>query len=82
MKKLFEEAAEFAESMDPDELYDVGDVLAELQFIFDPDGIHEAKHAEKIARNGNFSDYLEWNPVPEGPPLDPVSGNALPEDVR
>ena len=64
-KKLFEEAAEFTEAHDPEELYDVRDVLQELLHVCDPYGEAEVYHAQKVAIVGLFGSHLEWNPVPE-----------------
>ena len=64
-RKLFEEAAEFAEYFDPGELYDLRDVLNELIMLTDPDGVARAEHVKKIARNGLFATHLEWHPHPD-----------------
>jgi len=71
MKKLFEEASEFAENEEASELYDLRDVLQELLHVCDPDGVWEFRHARKIARRGLFAMHLEWCPIPEGSELDP-----------
>ncbi len=63
-RKLFEEAAEFAEASDPGELYDLLDVVRELLYLCDPDGEHGNRHMAKAARDGLFGLHLEWNPVP------------------
>lgn len=65
-KKLFEEASEWAESYDAAELYDLRDVLSELLYIRDPDGLIGLQHAAKITRLGRFNSHLEWHPEPEG----------------
>lgn len=63
-KKLFEEAAEFAEYYDPAELYDLRDVLDALLEIADPTRFYEVKHADKVELMGKFSLGLEWTPDP------------------
>ena len=64
-KKLFEEAAEWAEEHDADELYDLRDVLDELLYIRDPEGLAGRAHEKKIASLGLFSSHCEWHPEPE-----------------
>ena len=63
-RKLFEEAAEFAEYFDPGELYDLRDVLNELLVLTDPQGVHGDAHVKKVARSGLFASHLEWHPHP------------------
>jgi predicted house-cleaning noncanonical NTP pyrophosphatase (MazG superfamily) len=62
-KKLFEEAAEFAEARDPAELYDLLDVVKELIFRLGTVG-DAAAHIDKVAERGRFSKAIEWSPVP------------------
>lgn len=63
-KKLFEEAAEFVEALDPGELYDLRDVVDELISRLDATGEHAADHEVKTARLGTFTRCVEWSPVP------------------
>lgn len=65
-KKIFEEAGEYAESTDPDELYDLRDVIDRLAYLVDPDGAAWQRHMEKAAKLGMFNDLTEWSPVPAG----------------
>lgn len=63
-KKIGEEYGEFTENYNPDELYDMLDVLDELVSLLDPDGKYLTGHVEKIAQLGNFNTHLEWHPIP------------------
>lgn len=63
-KKLFEEAAEFAEARDPRELYDLRDVVDELLNRLDPRHDALSDHAYKLAVRGKFTKAIEWCPVP------------------
>lgn len=63
-KKIFEEAGEYAEELNPDELYDLRDVVNRLIELADPDGLAADRHLGKVARIGTFSQLIEWNPVP------------------
>lgn len=63
-KKLPEEAAEFTEALDPDELYDLLDVLNELLNRLDPNGDYFVLHQDKVAVRGEFTKAIEWCPVP------------------
>jgi hypothetical protein len=63
-RKVFEEAAEFAEGNDPGELYDLRDVLDELIRRLDPAGEAAETHQVKVAKRGAFTFCLEWTPVP------------------
>lgn len=63
-KKIFEEAGEYCENGSAEELYDVRDVIDRLLQIVDPDGVAAARHFDKVARLGTFSQLIEWNPVP------------------
>ena len=64
LKKIFEEAGEYAESLDPEELYDLRDVIDRLASIVDPNGTAWKKHIEKAVLLGMFNDLTEWTPVP------------------
>jgi predicted house-cleaning noncanonical NTP pyrophosphatase (MazG superfamily) len=66
-RKLFEEAAEFAENGDPGELYDLQDVLRALLARVDPVGDGWRTHAAKVALHGGFDEAIEWCPVPYTP---------------
>lgn len=64
-KKLFEEAAEFAESKDPAELWDLYDVLTELMVRTGADEEAERlMHLAKLEESGGFTKAIEWTPVP------------------
>jgi predicted house-cleaning noncanonical NTP pyrophosphatase (MazG superfamily) len=63
-KKLFEEAGEYTEHGSPDELYDLLDVVEELIRLKDPDGRALSRHTAKTRLQGEFSEHVEWNPVP------------------
>ena len=63
-RKLFEEAAEYAEHSDPGELYDLRDVLSALIGLADPDGDAWIRHARKVQKRGEFHRHIEWTPVP------------------
>jgi predicted house-cleaning noncanonical NTP pyrophosphatase (MazG superfamily) len=79
-KKLLEELGEYIESGNPDELYDIGDVLNRILKMEDPDREAEKIHIQKIAALGNFENLIEWSPLPSGPdwsPLDDRPGNTL-----
>lgn len=65
-RKLVEESVEFMESRDPDELYDLRDVLMELIGLLDPEGQVDRAHEEKILRYGLFGRHVEWTPMPTG----------------
>ena len=65
-RKIFEEAAEYAEQWDPAELYDLFDVVVALIPLEDPHGTFGRKHAAKVADMGGFSQLIEWSPVPAG----------------
>jgi predicted house-cleaning noncanonical NTP pyrophosphatase (MazG superfamily) len=64
-KKLFEEAGEYIENLDPGELYDLADVLDRLIRLVDPESVYAARHGAKIRRLGLFENLIEWSPVPE-----------------
>jgi predicted house-cleaning noncanonical NTP pyrophosphatase (MazG superfamily) len=64
LKKIFEEAGEYAEHLDPAELYDLLDVVEALIDRVDPAGKHAAAHAEKVTLKGAFSKGIEWSPNP------------------
>ena len=65
-RKLFEEAAEYAEQHDPAELYDLLDVVQALIGLTDPDESAAWAHDRKVARFGRFDEFIEWTPVPAG----------------
>ena len=65
-RKLGEEALEYAESLDPAELYDLFDVLAAAMTRADPDGRAAAAHWAKTQEFGTFGACTEWTPVPPG----------------
>jgi predicted house-cleaning noncanonical NTP pyrophosphatase (MazG superfamily) len=62
LKKIFEEAGEFAEHRDPAELYDLLDVVTELVARLDRAGLYGASHQEKVHRDGLFTQGIEWHP--------------------
>ncbi len=65
-RKVFEEAAEYAEQHDVAELYDLLDVVLALLKLEDPyDEVYRA-HAIKEADLGGFGKFIEWTPVPAG----------------
>ena len=63
-KKLSEEYGEYIETMQPDELYDLQDVLDRLIKLEDPYGHARRRHDFKIERLGMFDRLIEWSPVP------------------
>lgn len=63
-RKIFEEAAEYAEHRDPAELYDLLDVVQRLIEIDDPSGEVNARHRAKVEAMGGFTGLIEWTPVP------------------
>lgn len=63
-RKLIEEACEYNEALDPGELYDLQDVLAELIRLVDPDLKYLEAHQGKIAVFGTFGNHTEWTPMP------------------
>lgn len=63
-KKIFEEAGEFGEELDPGELYDLRDVVDELISRLDATGVYAADHEVKTAQLGTFRKCIEWSPVP------------------
>ena len=65
LRKIFEEAGEYAEHRDPGELYDLLDVVEALIDLEDPDGGKFARaHGAKIREMGGFDRFTEWCPVP------------------
>ena len=64
LRKVFEEAGEYAEHTDPAELYDLLDVVQVAISLGDPDGRFAAAHEAKVAAMGGFSHFAEWTPVP------------------
>ena len=64
-KKIFEEAGEYAENMDAEELYDLRDVIDRLAYLVDPDQSAWHRHIEKVTKLGMFNSLIEWTPVPE-----------------
>jgi predicted house-cleaning noncanonical NTP pyrophosphatase (MazG superfamily) len=64
LKKIFEEAGEYAERRDPAELYDLIDVVRSLIRLEDPTGEVSAGHHAKVADMGGFARLIEWCPVP------------------
>lgn len=65
IKKLGEEYSELAEDRDPEELYDIRDVVEELILVMDGGKKALSRHLEKVARMGLFGDHLEWHPNPD-----------------
>ena len=63
-KKLGEEYGEFAENRDPEELYDLIDVIHELLNLLDEEGAAEHEHSIKTSHAGFFHNHLEWHPNP------------------
>lgn len=64
VRKIFEEAGEYAEARDPAELYDLLDVVQALIVLDDPGGDLAAAHRAKAEEMGSFSLFAEWCPVP------------------
>jgi predicted house-cleaning noncanonical NTP pyrophosphatase (MazG superfamily) len=64
LRKIFEEAGEYAEHRDPAELYDLLDVIRALTGLEDPRGEFAAEHRAKVAEMGGFGKFAEWCPVP------------------
>lgn len=64
LKKIFEEAGEYAENRDAAKLYDLLDVVQRLIDINDPDGDLNAKHRAKVHELGGFELLVEWTPLP------------------
>ena len=64
LRKIFEEAGEYAEHRNPAELYDLLDVVQAAIGLADPDGRFAAAHEAKITEMGGFSHFTEWTPVP------------------
>lgn len=64
LKKIFEEAGEYAETGDPGELYDLLGVVHRLLHIVDPAMTAGERHSEKVKLLGTFSELIEWTPVP------------------
>jgi len=73
LKKIFEEAGEYAEHRDPVELYDLIDVVRTLIRLEDPLGEVGAGHRAKTAVMGGFGQFIEWCPVP-GATEDGIAG--------
>jgi predicted house-cleaning noncanonical NTP pyrophosphatase (MazG superfamily) len=66
LRKVFEEAGEYAEARDPAELYDLLDVVQALIALEDPDCFYLATHRVKVKEMGGFGQRVEWSPVPAG----------------
>lgn len=64
LRKIFEEAGEYAEALDPAELYDLLDVVQAAIRLADPDCRHFGAHEAKVAEMGGFRQFAEWCPVP------------------
>jgi predicted house-cleaning noncanonical NTP pyrophosphatase (MazG superfamily) len=64
LKKIFEEAGEYAEHRDPAELFDLLDVIQALIGLEDPSGEILTAHYVKVADMGRFTRFIEWCPVP------------------
>jgi predicted house-cleaning noncanonical NTP pyrophosphatase (MazG superfamily) len=64
VKKLGEEYSELAEDRNPEELYDIADVVTELIRLLDPEGKAARKHRRKVLHMGLFLDHAEWHPDP------------------
>jgi predicted house-cleaning noncanonical NTP pyrophosphatase (MazG superfamily) len=65
-RKVFEEAAEYAEQHDVSELYDLLDVVLALLKLEDPRDEALRVHSAKGAALGGFVRFIEWTPVPAG----------------
>lgn len=63
-RKLIEESSEFIENYDPEELYDLQDVLQELIWLLDAHGKAGAKHDRKVRQQGRFRNHVMWSPNP------------------
>ena len=66
LRKIFEEAGEYAEHRDIGELYDLLDVVQALIGLRDPGAVAWKEHQYKIGELGGFGDLIEWTPVPAG----------------
>lgn len=64
LKKIFEEAGEYAENQDPAELYDLLEVVHRLLAIVDPAFAAAGSHSKKMQILGKFTELIEWTPVP------------------
>lgn len=64
LRKIFEEAGEYAENRDPAELYDLLDVVQAAIGLADPAGDYAAVHEAKVAKMGGFRKFAVWTPVP------------------
>lgn len=64
VRKIFEEAGEYAEARDPAELFDLLDVVQALIALDDPSGEMATAHRAKAEEMGSFSRFAEWCPVP------------------
>lgn len=79
LRKIFEEAGEYAEYRDPAELFDLRDVVDRLIDLADPGGLAELAHADKITEQGLFERLAEWTPVPA--PID-MGYLSLPAELQ
>jgi predicted house-cleaning noncanonical NTP pyrophosphatase (MazG superfamily) len=79
LRKIFEEAGEYAEHRDPGELYDLLDVVQAAIGLRDPDGKYAARHRAKVAEMGGFTRFAEWCPVP---PVIDLGYMSLPAEVQ
>lgn len=64
LKKIFEEAGEYVENRDPEELYDLLEVVHRLLAIVDRTFVAAGRHSKKVALMGKFTELIEWTPVP------------------
>jgi predicted house-cleaning noncanonical NTP pyrophosphatase (MazG superfamily) len=76
LRKIFEEAGEYAEARDPAELYDLLDVVQALIDLDDPDGEFNARHGAKVWEMGGFGNFTEWTPVPAAITRELTKGEA------
>lgn len=71
-RKLVEEATEFTENYDPDELWDLYDVLEELIRLHP--SICDGRRTTKMQEMGGFRDRIMYTPVPNVNTNDPYFG--------
>lgn len=64
-RKLIEEACEFAENLDPAELFDLGDALDELLRVMAPSEAAVGAHNTKTAVHGRFRQHVMWSAYPK-----------------
>jgi predicted house-cleaning noncanonical NTP pyrophosphatase (MazG superfamily) len=76
LQKLGEEYGEFCASRDPQELYDLRDVLAELIVLLAT--VQDVERwQQKVQRGGLFTAHLEWTAVPWEEETDTSAGEYI-----